>query len=110
MKIKSTDWIVDSAVIGARKFRPRFSDIYLPHLDYAAQKFGPNSPQAAAALGELDAAIGRLVEGYQAAGIDDTLWLAASEYAIVDVEIGQAAQIDVDTPEAVAAAGGVLRA
>lgn len=29
---------------------------------------------------------------------------------IIDVDIGQAAQLDVDTPEAVAAAGGVLRA
>jgi predicted AlkP superfamily pyrophosphatase or phosphodiesterase len=83
--IKSTDWIVDSAVVGAKKFRPRFSYIYLPHLDYAAQKFGPNSPQAATALGELDAAIGRLVDGYAAAGIEDVLWLAASEYAILDV-------------------------
>ncbi|MFO1094186.1 MAG: alkaline phosphatase family protein [Planctomycetaceae bacterium] len=84
--IKSTDWIVNSAVIGARKFQPRFSYIYLPHLDYAAQKFGPNSPQATAALGELDAAIGRLVDGYAAAGMNDVLWLAASEYAIVDVD------------------------
>ncbi|MBL8848152.1 MAG: alkaline phosphatase family protein [Planctomycetaceae bacterium] len=83
--IKSTDWIVDSAVVGAKKFHPRFSYIYLPHLDYAAQKFGPNSPQATTALGELDAAIGRLVDGYSAAGIDDVLWLAASEYAILDV-------------------------
>lgn len=84
--IKSTDWIVNSAVVGAKKFQPRFSYIYLPHLDYAAQKFGPNSPQAAAALGELDAAIGRLVDGYAAAGIEDVLWLAASEYAILDVD------------------------
>lgn len=83
--IKSTDWIVNSAVIGAQKFQPRFSYIYLPHLDYAAQKFGPNSPQAAASLGELDAAIGRLVDGYAAAGIDNVLWLAASEYAITEV-------------------------
>jgi hypothetical protein len=83
--IKSTDWIVDSAVLGAKKFRPRFSYIYLPHLDYAAQKFGPNSPQALAALGELDAAIGRLVDGCAAAGMDDILWLAASEYAIGEV-------------------------
>lgn len=83
--IKSTDWIVNSAVVGAQKFRPRFSYIYLPHLDYAAQKFGPNSPQAAGSLGELDAAIGRLIDGYAAAGIDDVLWLAASEYAITDV-------------------------
>lgn len=83
--IKSTDWIVDSAVLGAKKFRPLFSYIYLPHLDYAAQKFGPNSPQALAALGELDAAIGRLVDGYAAASMDDILWLAASEYAITEV-------------------------
>jgi predicted AlkP superfamily pyrophosphatase or phosphodiesterase len=83
--IKSTDWIVNCAVIGAQKFQPRFSYIYLPHLDYAAQKFGPNSPQAAASLGELDAAIGRLIDGYAAAGIDDVLWLVASEYAITDV-------------------------
>jgi len=84
--IKSTDWIVDSAVVGAKKFQPRFSYIYLPHLDYAAQKFGPNSPPAQAALGELDAAIGRLVDGYAAAGIEDVLWLAASEYSILEVD------------------------
>lgn len=83
--IKSTDWIVNSAVVGAQKFQPRFSYIYLPHLDYAAQKFGPNSPQAAAALGELDAAIGRLIDGYTAVGLDDVLWLAASEYTISEV-------------------------
>lgn len=84
--IKSSDWIVDSAVIAAKKFRPQFSYIYLQHLDYAAQKFGPNTPQALAALGELDAAIGRLVDGYAAAGMDDILWLAASEYAITEVD------------------------
>jgi predicted AlkP superfamily pyrophosphatase or phosphodiesterase len=84
--IKSTDWIVDSAVIGVQKFRPGFNYIYLPHLDYAAQKFGPNSPQAAASLGELDAAIGRLIDGYAAARIGDVLWLAASEYAITEVD------------------------
>lgn len=84
--IKSTDWIVDSAVVAAQRFRPQFSYIYLTHLDYAAQKFGPNTPQADAALGELDAAIGRLVDGYAAAGVDDILWLAASEYAITEVD------------------------
>ena len=80
--IKSTAWIVDSAVVGAQQFQPRFSYIYLPHLDYAAQKFGPDSPQAMTSLGELDACIGRLVDGYAAAGIQDILWLAASEYVI----------------------------
>jgi predicted AlkP superfamily pyrophosphatase or phosphodiesterase len=84
--IKSTDWIVDSAVIAASRFQPRFTFIYLPHLDYAAQKFGPDSEQAVAALGELDAAIGRLIDGYAEAGLTDTLWLAASEYVITPVD------------------------
>jgi predicted AlkP superfamily pyrophosphatase or phosphodiesterase len=84
--IKSTDWIVDSAVIAAREFQPRFTFIYLPHLDYAAQKFGPDSEQAIAALGALDAAIGRLIDGYAEAGLTDTLWLAASEYVITPVD------------------------
>jgi predicted AlkP superfamily pyrophosphatase or phosphodiesterase len=83
--IKSTDWIVNSAVLGAKKFRPRFSYIYLPHLDYAAQKDGPDSPRALAALGELDAAIGRLIDGYAEAGLDDIVWLAAGEYVITPV-------------------------
>lgn len=84
--IKSSDWIVDSAVIAAKRFRPRFSYIYLPHLDYATQKFGPDSPEAGAALGVLDATIGRLIDGYAATGLEDTLWLAASEYVISPVE------------------------
>jgi len=84
--IKGTDWIVDSAVIAAKQFRPRFSYIYLPHLDYAAQKFGPDSLQAMTALGELDNAVGRLIDGYREAGLTDTLWLAASEYVITPVD------------------------
>ena len=30
-------------------------------------------------------AIGRLIDGYADAGIDDILWLAASEYVITEV-------------------------
>jgi predicted AlkP superfamily pyrophosphatase or phosphodiesterase len=84
--IKSTQWIVDSLIFAAKRFQPRFSYVYLPHLDYAAQKFGPDSPQAAAAVGELDAEIGRLADGFAEAGLSDTLWLAAGEYAIAAVD------------------------
>jgi predicted AlkP superfamily pyrophosphatase or phosphodiesterase len=83
--IKSTAWIVDSFVQSAYSLKPRFSYVYLPHLDYAAQKFGPDSPQALAALGELDMAIGALLDGFAAAGIRDVTWLAASEYCITPV-------------------------
>ena len=83
--IKSTQWIVNSAVYAAEKFQPRFTYVYLPHLDYAAQKFGPDSQQALAALMELDAVIGRLIDGFESAGMSDVLWVAASEYVISPV-------------------------
>lgn len=99
--IKSTAWIVDSAIVCAEKGQPDFFYIYLPHLDYAAQKFGPDSPQALAAVGELDEQIGKLVAGLTAAYSDsgpphpgprpggegaDPVWIVASEYAIVPVD------------------------
>ena len=85
--IQSTAWIVASAVRAAQRFRPHLFYIYLPHLDYAAQKQGPNSLAAEQSLGELDDEIGKLIDGL-AAAYDDVkpLWLVASEYAIVPVD------------------------
>jgi predicted AlkP superfamily pyrophosphatase or phosphodiesterase len=82
--IKSSDWIIDSGIHASHKFHPDFSYVYLPHLDYAAQKFGPDSPQAIAALGELDASLSRMIAGYEAA-LGETVWLVASEYVITEV-------------------------
>jgi hypothetical protein len=85
--IKSTAWIVDSAVKAAAKFRPHFFYIYLPQLDYAAQSHGPDSDKAKLAVAELDEALGRLVDGCRAAyGDARPLWLAVSEYVITPVE------------------------
>lgn len=84
--IKSTAWIADSAVLAARKFQPNFFYIYLPHLDYAAQKTGPDSEAAVRALAELDDVLGRLVDGIHAALDEPPLWFVASEYAIVPVD------------------------
>lgn len=84
--IKSSDWIIDSAVIAAKRFQPRFTYIYIPHLDYAAQKFGPNSEQAIQAVSDLDASLGRLVKGFHEAKLDDLEWLVASEYVITEVD------------------------
>jgi predicted AlkP superfamily pyrophosphatase or phosphodiesterase len=72
-------------VWAARQSKPNFFYIYLPHLDYAAQKFGPDSAQATGALGELDGAVASLVEGIEAAYGDKPLWLVASEYTITPV-------------------------
>lgn len=85
--IKSTAWIADSAIHAARQYRPHFFYLYLPHLDYAAQKTGPDSPAARQALVELDAVIGRLADGFgEAYGNEKLLWLVASEYVITPVD------------------------
>ncbi len=85
--IESTAWIVDSAIEAARQFRPNLFTIYLPHLDYAAQKHGPDSDAAVKALAELDAEIGKLVDGFAVAYADcNLLWLVASEYVITPID------------------------
>src|SRR5437667_2151567 len=81
--IPSTAWIVASAIWAATCSRPNFFYIYLPHLDYAAQKFGPDSEAAQKSLVELDAEIGKLQTGLEQAYGQSPLWLVASEYAIV---------------------------
>ncbi len=84
--IRSTAWIAQSAAIAARRWNPDFFWIYLPHLDYAAQKLGPESPAAAAAVGELDAELGRLHAAMHETYGDEVLWLVAGEYAITPVD------------------------
>jgi len=85
--LKSTAWIVASAVQAAKQYRPNLFYVYLPHLDYAAQKNGPDSEEAKQALVDLDGEIGKLVDGFASAyGEDRPLWLVASEYAIVPVD------------------------
>ncbi len=83
--IQSTAWIVDSAVITAERYKPNFFYVYLPHLDYAAQKNGPESKAAKQAVAELDAAIAKLIAGFETAYSEPPLWIVASEYVIVPV-------------------------
>ena len=83
--VKSTAWIVDSAISLARAQRPNFFYIYLPHLDYAAQRTGPDSPAALAAVLDLDGLIGKLAKEFREAYDLDPVWLAAGEYAITPV-------------------------
>ena len=80
--IEGSDWIVDSAVVAARQAHPELAYIYLPHLDYKAQSHGPDSPEHQTACGELDTAIGRLVDNWPGPA---PTWLVASEYAISPV-------------------------
>jgi predicted AlkP superfamily pyrophosphatase or phosphodiesterase len=84
--IQSSEWISASAVHTAERYKPNFFYIYLPHLDYAAQKNGPNSKAAKQAVADLDAVVTKLVAGVEAALDEPPLWIVASEYSIVPVD------------------------
>ena len=84
--IKSSQWITDSAVAAAKKFHPNFFYIYLPHLDYQAQKFGPDSPQAIQSVKELDELIGSFSGSMNEAYPEPVCWMIASEYVITEVD------------------------
>ena len=83
--IRSSRWIASSAAIAAARWQPDFFWIYLPHLDYAAQKSGPDSPAALEAIGELDNLLQALQVDFQEAYQSNPLWLIAGEYAITPV-------------------------
>lgn len=91
--IKSTAWIADSAGWAMQQYKPNFFYIYLPQLDYAAQKTGPDSPAALKAVQELDDVLGKLIAKAEAAysfspgpQAGAPLWLVASEYVITPVD------------------------
>jgi hypothetical protein len=81
--IESSQWIARSFLEASRDNPPHFATVYLPHLDYAAQRTGPDSPQAHAACGELDAEIAKLIDGFGAiVGRDRLMVLVVGEYRI----------------------------
>ncbi len=84
--IESTAWIVDSAIYAAGRHQPDFFYIYPQHLDYAAQRTGPDSPAALEAVTELDGQIAKLAAGFNQAYDGKLTWLAAGEYVVTPVD------------------------
>ncbi len=80
--IKSSEWIARCAMHLDATRKPTLSLVYLPHLDYCLQKYGPSSPEIRAHLTDVDALAGELLD---AAKRDGTRVVVLSEYGIVDV-------------------------
>src|SRR4051812_10126871 len=51
--------------------RPAFVSLYFAEVDDAGHDFGPDSTELAAAVGELDEALGVLIDGVHRLGLDD---------------------------------------
>ncbi len=77
--IKGSRWIADAAKFVDTKHDPTLTLVYLPHLDYGLQRFGPDISKVTQDLRDIDAVTGDLIEFYEAKGAHVTL---LSEYGI----------------------------
>jgi predicted AlkP superfamily pyrophosphatase or phosphodiesterase len=76
-------WIADSAKWIEQKYAPTLSLVYLPHLDYNFQRFGPSDPRTAQDVRAIDAIVGDLIRFFSQRGVSVII---LSEYGITDVD------------------------
>jgi predicted AlkP superfamily pyrophosphatase or phosphodiesterase len=77
--IAASRWIADAALHIRRTRSPTLTLVYLPHLDYDLQRFGPDDPRVAASLRDVDAVAGDLIAD---AARDGARIIILSEYGI----------------------------
>jgi predicted AlkP superfamily pyrophosphatase or phosphodiesterase len=77
--ITSSKWIIAAAGRILTQKDPDLTLVYVPHLDYDLQRYGPDAPEAAAAAREVDAALAPLLE---AAREREAAIVVLSEYGI----------------------------
>ncbi len=81
--IASSRWIIDATLEVLQHEKPGLTLCYLPHLDYDLQRFGPASPQADVAAGQLDEELHRLLSFAEEQAMEV---IVLSEYGIEAVE------------------------
>ncbi|MDQ3718224.1 MAG: alkaline phosphatase family protein [Thermoproteota archaeon] len=83
---KSSEWIVNAAEYTLESERPNFLFVYIPHVDYSAQRFGKGTAQVRDDLKKADELVGRIVQKTIDLGIrEETQFIILSEYAFNDV-------------------------
>jgi predicted AlkP superfamily pyrophosphatase or phosphodiesterase len=80
---QSTGWISAAAGLVLLDHRPDLTLVYLPHLDYEPQRFGPSGCDMPRIVRELDEACAPLLEA--AAAVGAKVWVV-SEYGHCDVK------------------------
>ncbi|HEU5160599.1 MAG TPA: nucleotide pyrophosphatase/phosphodiesterase family protein [Streptosporangiaceae bacterium] len=94
--IDSSRWIAAAAQRIMAADDPDLTLVYIPHLDYDLQRYGPDGPEASAAARDVDAVLGPLLA---AARARDAAIVVLSEYGIT------AARRPVDVNRALRRAG-----
>jgi len=80
--IRSSQWIARAAQWLEERYSPTLTLVYLPHLDYGLQRFGPDLNSIQPDLEEIDQVCGDLIQFYEAHGAGV---IVLSEYGITPV-------------------------
>jgi predicted AlkP superfamily pyrophosphatase or phosphodiesterase len=80
--LASSQWITNAARYTWQQHKPNLLLVYLPHLDYSSQKYGPESPQTQQALREIDGLVGELLKDFSR----DAAVIVCSEYSLSSVD------------------------
>ena len=80
--IESSKWIAEASMLTDELYDPTLSLIYLPHLDYCLQKFGPDFSLIGKELNEIDELLRKLVTFYEQRNAEIVI---LSEYGIAPV-------------------------
>ncbi len=77
--LSSTRWIAECAREVIERHDPSLALVYLPHLDYDHQRYGPDDPRSQRAVADVDAVAGKLIDQARARG---ARVMVLSEYGI----------------------------
>jgi len=80
--IKSSQWIAEATIIAHRKLNPKLTLVYLPHLDYALQKLGPDHKDIKKHVAQIDTVTGKLLSYFDGRSVKPVI---VSEYGIEPV-------------------------
>jgi predicted AlkP superfamily pyrophosphatase or phosphodiesterase len=80
--IRSSTWIADAALYVQKHYQPTLALVYLPHLDYALQRLGPQHKDIAKEIHKIDAVCGRIINAAEQEGRQIVV---LSEYVVHEV-------------------------
>ena len=80
--IESSRWIADATMIAHEKLDPTLTLVYLPHLDYALQKLGPDHGEIKKHVTQIDEVVGDLLSYFDSRSVEPII---VSEYGIEPV-------------------------